>query len=493
MFVHFVFKQTFLLFYLRLSPNRRFQCAVYSTMVICVVFLTVEWLLAFLQARPLAAYFHPEDYPNAKRLSEYVVQMVPTAFVWQVPDSLVARRANLRTLLIPPVWVAQNAFSDIVILILPAPTVLNLQMSTRRKITVLGIICFSSLSVVTALCRFVVQKQLISESDTSYIMGRMVIVAGIEIQIAVVAVNLPALRSLFTNMLGSSHEASGSYPYSSQKGVHRPSSLKPHSESLGVRRGLRKPEPRDGALGATLTGSEEELMRQQGGSTNHIHVITNVDVTSHDAVDEDCGRDMGLASMEENKHVHWALGRLLCLRYWNSMSCLTLSHVITFCLTLVWTTISLRSRYTYTEPQFGTTALLAKLASCNLQWLRPPRPPSRHRILPRLRRAIIPLQIRHCVHFLRDTKQGRGPVVVYILHPSNMHSRLNLWLRIITPFSPLFCAERVKEHAAYTDFYFPTVGVCVCVCVWFPVARGADVEHAVVRAVVGNVARDETR
>ncbi|RDW90561.1 uncharacterized protein DSM5745_02336 [Aspergillus mulundensis] len=277
MFVHFVLKQTFLLFYLRLSPSRRFQCAVYTTMAICVIFLTAEWLLAFLQARPLAAYFHPENYPNAKRLSEYVVQMVPTAL---------------------------NAFSDVIILILPVPTVLNLQMSPRRKIAVLGIICFGSLSVVTALCRFVVQKQLISEPDTSYIMGRMVIVAGIEIQIAVVAVNLPALRSLFTKVLGSSHEASGSYPYNNQKGVHRLSSLKSHSKGPGVRKGLRRSEPRDGVLGATLTGSEEELMRQQGGSASHIHVITNVDVTSHEAVDEDCRGDIGLPSTEKNKHVH---------------------------------------------------------------------------------------------------------------------------------------------------------------------------------------------
>ncbi|KAL4791152.1 hypothetical protein BDV19DRAFT_393396 [Aspergillus venezuelensis] len=214
MFVHLVLKQTYLLFYLRLSPRRSFQWVVYGTMILCIVFLTVEWLLAFLQARPLAAYFHPEDYPYAKRLNEYAVQMVPTGLP------------------------RQNAFSDIVILILPVPTVLSLQMSTRRKIAVLGIICFGSLSVVTALCRFIVQKQLISEEDTSYIMGRMIIVAGIEIEVAVVAVNLSALRSLFSNLVGSSHETSSYHQYGhNQRGAHQLSSFK--SPPQGTRKGFK--------------------------------------------------------------------------------------------------------------------------------------------------------------------------------------------------------------------------------------------------------------
>ncbi|KAL4924699.1 uncharacterized protein BDV17DRAFT_300861 [Aspergillus undulatus] len=249
----------FLLFYLRLSPKRSFQWTVYGTMVMCVVFLT---------------------YPNVKRLSEYVVQMVPTAL---------------------------NAFTDVVILILPVPTVLNLQMSTRRRIAVLGIICFGSLSVVTALCRFFVQKQLIYKPDTSYIMGRMVIVAGIEIEVAVVAVNLPAFRSLFSNLVGSSHEASSYDQYShNQRGAHRLSSLRPRSQ--GPRKGLtfgsRKSQPRTDR-GATLTGSEEELMRQQGSSTNDlkIHVVTKVDVASHQA-DDSIGVNLGLPSTKGKKHVH---------------------------------------------------------------------------------------------------------------------------------------------------------------------------------------------
>lgn len=81
MFVHFTLKQAFLVFYLRLSPRKDFRLAVYGTVAMCTIFLGVEWMLAFLQARPLQAMFHPKAYPNAKFLSQYVVQMVPTALV----------------------------------------------------------------------------------------------------------------------------------------------------------------------------------------------------------------------------------------------------------------------------------------------------------------------------------------------------------------------------------------------------------------------------
>lgn len=170
-------------------------------------------------------------------------------------------------------------------------------MSRRRKLAVLGIICFGSLSVVTALCRFILQKQLVSEQDTSYIMGRMVIVAGIEIQIAVVAVNLPALRSLFTTVAGISHEALGySYDrYIKAQGGHRLGSLPSHSCGQGMSRGRRfgSRKSGEGNLGATLTGSEEELVRQKANNLDKIQVVTDVDIVSQNYGDEINKVDIG--------------------------------------------------------------------------------------------------------------------------------------------------------------------------------------------------------
>lgn len=174
-----------------------------------------------------------------------------------------------------PVSIVQNALSDIVILALPIPTVLNLRMSRKRKAAVLGIICFGSLSVVTALCRFSLQYQMATNPDTTYVMGRMIIAAAIEIEIAVVAVNLPALKSLFTKFVGSTA------PDYSTNGGHKMSDYKSSNGLKGSGLSSTKKSARSQTLGATLTGSEEDLLRTTGKKeAGNITVTTNVDVAS---------------------------------------------------------------------------------------------------------------------------------------------------------------------------------------------------------------------
>lgn len=85
MFVHWTIKQAFLLFYLRLSPRKGFQIAVYGIMALNTAFTIINWSLAFLQCRPMDALFHPKNYPNAQCLSQSAVMMVPTALVCTCP------------------------------------------------------------------------------------------------------------------------------------------------------------------------------------------------------------------------------------------------------------------------------------------------------------------------------------------------------------------------------------------------------------------------
>lgn len=81
MFAHLVIKQTFLMFYLRLTPNHRFRRFVYAVMILSAAFTLVNWLLAFLQCIPFDAIFHPELYPNATCMNKYVVLMTPSVLV----------------------------------------------------------------------------------------------------------------------------------------------------------------------------------------------------------------------------------------------------------------------------------------------------------------------------------------------------------------------------------------------------------------------------
>ncbi|OJJ07201.1 hypothetical protein ASPVEDRAFT_33433 [Aspergillus versicolor CBS 583.65] len=113
---------------------------------------------------------------------------------------------------------------------------------------------------------------------------------GIKTQIAVMAVNLPALKSLFTTVVGSSHEASG-YSidrYIKAQGGHRLGSLPSHSRGQGTWRGRRFASRMsgEGDLGGTLTGSEEEFVRQRDKNVDKIQVVTDVEIVSQYSGDD---------------------------------------------------------------------------------------------------------------------------------------------------------------------------------------------------------------
>lgn len=152
-------------------------------------------------------------------------------------------------------------------------------MRPKQKAAVLGVIGFGSLSVITAICRFALQVQMVTNPDTTYVLGRMIIAASIEIEVAVVAVNLPALKSLFSKFVGGSSQDCSieeerklqDYKGSSDRGLKDStgsSSTKLDSDSRGIR------------VGATLSGSEENLLRQGGRSPVGIKPTTTVEIVA---------------------------------------------------------------------------------------------------------------------------------------------------------------------------------------------------------------------
>jgi hypothetical protein len=180
------------------------------------------------------------------------------------------------------------------ILILPISTVWNLQMSVRRKIAVLSVIAFGSSSVIIACFRLIPLLDLNSNPDVSWVLGKMVIVAALEIQFAVIAVNLPSLKALWMRLTGGSSTGSGAA--SNSKGYRLSSMERKGAESAAGGRWAKGDSSKDsqGSVsrlerGFTTTESEEELFRQGGTSfrlpiqgsqdiSGAIKVTTNVDV-----------------------------------------------------------------------------------------------------------------------------------------------------------------------------------------------------------------------
>ncbi|KAH7036038.1 uncharacterized protein B0I36DRAFT_211078, partial [Microdochium trichocladiopsis] len=170
--VHFIIKMTFLTFYLRLCPQALFRAAVFAGIAFNASVYLGSMLLTLLQCDPFDAIAHPYLHPEAKCLDQFIV------------------------MIIPPVL---NVAMDVYILALPIGIVLQLNMSLRRRLGVLAIIGAGVSSLIVSCVRIPLVLSLTRSPDTSYELGKMIIVVALEIQFAVVAVNLPSFTALVSS------------------------------------------------------------------------------------------------------------------------------------------------------------------------------------------------------------------------------------------------------------------------------------------------------
>jgi hypothetical protein len=123
---------------------------------------------------------------------------------------------------------------------------------------------------MVACFRLIPLFELNSTTDLSYTLGKMVIVAALEIQLAVVAVNLPSLKALWIKLLGDESVGSGrSYP---KKKAYRLRSVGGGTDDISTVGGSSKRLGKSKMPLGSITrmehgvgGSEEELFNQVGG------------------------------------------------------------------------------------------------------------------------------------------------------------------------------------------------------------------------------------
>jgi hypothetical protein len=173
----------------------------------------------------------------------------------------------------------QNVITDVIILVLPIRTVWNLNMSRRKKIAVTGVLGFGASSVVVAACRFIVLAELGSTQDPSYVLGNMVIVAAFEIQLAIVAVNLPAMKALYSGMTGGSTN-DHSMPIIDSNGYEL-SSMEAKGKKMRSASSRKNPAAPVADVSITrhmASESEEELWQQE--NRGKVQVTRTVEVNS---------------------------------------------------------------------------------------------------------------------------------------------------------------------------------------------------------------------
>ncbi|CAO2654610.1 Nn.00g113430.m01.CDS01 [Neocucurbitaria sp. VM-36] len=232
---HCIIKAAFLLFYYRLSPERSFRIWVYLGFGLDFAVFLSSLLMTVLQCIPFEKILNPALHPEVKCIDTRTVMLTPPVL---------------------------NIAMDLYILILPISTIWSLQMTFRRKITILSVLAFGLVSVIVAIIRLPVLVSVTSmKTDASVDVGKVIIIAAFEVQCAIVAVNLPALKALWTKLRGAGSSSGSKDPASQRK--YKLSSMdtglpgrSKKNHSIGVVTSLER--------GLSYNESEEELTNGHG-------------------------------------------------------------------------------------------------------------------------------------------------------------------------------------------------------------------------------------
>ncbi|OMP84294.1 hypothetical protein BK809_0000301 [Diplodia seriata] len=228
--MHFHLKLGFLLFYLRLSHLKSFRIAVYLTMGFNGVLTVGMWLLYFLQCTPLEAFWNPVKYPTPNCLDTSVTYFVPYSLIMVL---------------------------DIIILVLPIQTVWSLQMTLRRRLAVLGVICTGGAAVLISALRIMVLLEFSASPDFTWTLGKMIIVSAFEINIAIIASNMPSIKALWLNWQGGTLNTSQRSKYSQH---HQLSDLPSSSNHHGSAVSRHPRENEDNVSEESLVTKEAQVV-----------------------------------------------------------------------------------------------------------------------------------------------------------------------------------------------------------------------------------------
>lgn len=216
----------------------------------------------------------------------------------------------------------QNIATDVVIFILPLPTLFKLQTSLRRRVAVMSIMSVGGISLIVSCLRLIVYApprplslflpivppfrsasiltpgpslhQFAADLDFAYLLGKMVIMSAAELETMIVAANIPSYKALWVHGLGwkvfwgsTRNESTGGAQKLSGYELTHHSRLRAPTKEIGI----------DTEIG--LHDSQEELCKNEAAAARAggIQVSRDFTVTS-----DRCGeRDAAKLDKERNR------------------------------------------------------------------------------------------------------------------------------------------------------------------------------------------------
>ncbi|KAH8845494.1 hypothetical protein MCOR27_007097 [Pyricularia oryzae] len=162
-------KVSLLIFYHRLSPVRGFKLAVNFTIFVVVFYNTAIMFALIFSCWP-----------------------VQKNFDLSIPKEVGACNVNL-----PQVYIAtciMGIITDLMVLMLPLPTVLRLQVSRAQKIGLVFIFSIGSATFVTSIVRLALLVKTSGEADLTWAIAEATMWIGIEANLFIMCGSLPTLR-----------------------------------------------------------------------------------------------------------------------------------------------------------------------------------------------------------------------------------------------------------------------------------------------------------
>lgn len=139
-FTTIISKLCLFFFYYRLSPAAWYRYSVWGTAVICAGSLVGIWFAVLFSCNPVAASWeaHMLADPGTKCVDRPPIYMTQAAFGWA---------------------------TDYLLLILPIPTLIGLQMNSRKKIGLIALFSIGSITLVTSIVRLVLLLPAVRSPD----------------------------------------------------------------------------------------------------------------------------------------------------------------------------------------------------------------------------------------------------------------------------------------------------------------------------------------
>ncbi|CAI6336798.1 unnamed protein product [Periconia digitata] len=158
------------MFYRRLNPNRIFQAFVWFTLFVTFGAYTSIFSSLLFACKPIAASWDPLLLPTAICLNRggiYIAQAVI------------------------------GIVTDVMLLVLPIPTVLKLQMPNKQKIGLVGIFGVGSITIATSVVRLIILLPALTTPDQTWVIGQGCLWIFIEANLLIMCCCLSTLRRFF--------------------------------------------------------------------------------------------------------------------------------------------------------------------------------------------------------------------------------------------------------------------------------------------------------